>query len=371
MPTPLDYLFVVFVITIGVQFIYQLVFLIGLSRKDSTKEPQLLPVSVIVCAHDEEQNLKVLIPALLEQDHSLFEVIIVNDRSNDSTFDMLLAESSRDHRLRMVHVNRTPPHVDNKKYALTLGIKAARYEWLLLTDADCVPTSKSWISTISASFNEQTNFVLGYSPYQKLPGLLNKVIRFEALVTAIQYVSFALLKMPYMGVGRNLAYRRSKFLEGKGFNNILKITGGDDDLYVNQNATGKDTGVCVAADAQMTSVPKLTWGDYWRQKIRHLSVGKRYKKRHKIVLGLFNTTLILSWVFGVLLLSLQSDWMPFVAGLLAFRVLGWMLTCSQACKRLSGKFEIWLVPLLDLFYAFYYLVAGLRALATKRIQWKN
>ncbi|HTF21039.1 MAG TPA: glycosyltransferase [Chryseolinea sp.] len=370
MPTLLDFLLVLFFVTIGVQIVYQLIFVIGLSRKDNTTEPQLLPVSVIVCAHDEEQNLKVLIPALLEQDHSLFEVIIVNDRSNDATFDMLLAEASRDHRLRMVHVNRTPPHVDNKKYALTLGIKAARYEWILLTDADCVPTSKSWISSMSAAFNDQTNFVLGYSPYQKLPGLLNKIVRFEALVTAIQYLSFALLKMPYMGVGRNLAYRRSKFLEGKGFNNILKITGGDDDLYVNQNATNKDTAVCLEAGAQMTSVPKLTWREYNRQKIRHLSVGKRYKTGHKIVLGAFHATWILSWILGVLLLPLHDNW-ALIAGLLVFRIIGWMFTCSKACQRLSGKFELWLLPLLDFIYAFYYLVAGLRALATKRIQWKN
>lgn len=370
MPTFLDILLIVFFVTIGVQIVYHLIFIVGLSRKDNVTEPQLLPVSVIVCAHDEEQNLKVLIPALLEQDHSLFEVIIVNDRSNDATFDMLLAEASRDHRLRMVHVNRTPPHVDHKKYALTLGIKAARYEWILLTDADCVPTSKSWISSMSAAFGEQTNFVLGYSPYQKLPGLLNKVIRFEALVTAIQYLSFALLKMPYMGVGRNLAYRRSNFLEGKGFTNILNITGGDDDLYVNQNAKGKDTAVCLAAGAQMTSVPKLRWRDYYRQKIRHLSVGKRYKAGHKIVLGIFHITWILSWVIGISLLALKADWM-IVTGVIVFRLVFWMFTCSKACQRLSGTFELWLIPLLDFIYAFYYLVAGLRALATKRIQWKN
>lgn len=370
MPALLYYLLLLFGLTIGLQIIYQLIFMLGLSRKDHTTEPQLLPVSVVVCAHDEEQNLKVLIPALLEQDHSLFEVIIVNDRSNDATFDMLLAEASRDHRLRMVHVNRTPPHVDNKKYALTLGIKAARYEWILLADADCVPTSKSWISTMSAAFHEQTNFVLGYSPYQKLPGFLNKVIRFEALVTAIQYVSFALLKMPYMGVGRNMAYRRSRFLEGKGFNNILNIIGGDDDLYVNQNASGKDTAVCVDRAAHMVSVPKLTWGEFYRQKIRHLSVGKRYKAIHKLVLGIFHATWILSWILGITLLALQYEW-TLVASLLALRLAGWILTCSIASKRLSTRFELWLVPVLDFIYAFCYLVAGVRALATKRIQWKN
>jgi len=176
--------------------------------------------------------------------------------------------------------------------------------------------------------------------------------------------------MPYMGVGRNLAYRRSRFLEGKGFNNILKITGGDDDLYVNQNATGKDTAVCLASGAQMISVPKLTWTEYNRQKHRHLSAGRRYKGKHKFIIGAFHATWITSWILGILLLSLYENW-ALVAGLLGFRLIVWMFTCSKACQRLSGKFEVWLLPLLDFIYAFYYLVAGLRALATKRIQWKN
>lgn len=370
MPVFLHFLFLCFLVVIGIQIVYYLVFIIGLSRTEKTGEPQLIPISIIVCAHNEEENLRALIPALLEQDHSLFEVIIVDDRSNDATFDMLLEEASRDHRLRMVHVNRTPPHVDPKKYALTLGIKAARYEWLLLTDADCLPTSKAWISTMSAAFRDDTNFVLGVSPYRKAPGLLNKLIRFEALHTAIQYLAFALLKIPYMGVGRNLAYRRSRFLDGKGFNNILSITGGDDDLYVNQNATGKDTVVCTAFDAQMISSPKTSWSAFYRQKLRHLSVGKKYRFGHKLVLGLYMTSGVLSWILAIALLALHVEW-KIVAGLLFFRAITLMFVYSGVCDRLSGKFELGLVPFLDFIYAFYYLVAGLTALGTKKVKWKN
>jgi hypothetical protein len=270
----LEFLHIIFFTVIGVQVIYFLTYIIALSKTLPEKPRQALPVSIIICAHDEEKNLKELIPMLLSQNHPEFEIVIVDDRSNDGTFDFLLQETSKDHRLRMVHVNRTPQIFNAKKYALTLGIKAAKYEWLLLTDADCRPNSKDWISSFARHFSETTQFVLGFSPYEKHPGILNSFIRFETLVSGMQYISFALLGIPYMGVGRNLSYRRSKFLEAKGFNNFTKVTGGDDDLFVNQHATKKNTAVCISEDSIVTSIPKTTFKSYYTQKVRHLSVGR-------------------------------------------------------------------------------------------------
>lgn len=370
MPTSLYFLLIVFLAAISVQIIYFILYLVALSKQQPTREPSILPVSVIVCAHDEEINLKQLIPLLLGQHYPAFEVVVVNDRSNDSTFDFLLAEAAKDHRLRMVHVNRTPPHADSKKYALTLGIKAARYEWLLFTDSDCRPSGTGWISSISSHFGDKTDFVLGFSPYFKLPGFLNLFIRFETILTGLQYISFALLNMPYMGVGRNLAYRRSQFLEGKGFNNILNITGGDDDLYVNQNAKKGNTQVCLDAEGVVNSYPKTTWKEFSRQKIRHLSVGKRYKFGHRLALGLFMISWILSWFTGILLLALQTS-ITLVSVLLVVRIIGLSIVMANASKKLHQKFETGMVPLLDFIYAFYYLVTGLRALATKKVKWKN
>jgi cellulose synthase/poly-beta-1,6-N-acetylglucosamine synthase-like glycosyltransferase len=352
-----------------IQVVYLLIFLIGLSKKPKGSNDQSLPVSVIVCAHDEEQNLRELIPALLSQDHKEFEVIIVDDRSNDSTFDFLLAESAKDHRLRMVHVNRTPPHANSKKYALTLGIKAARFEWLLLTDADCRPDGNSWISSMSSHFKDNTAFVLGYSPYFEAKGFLNAFIRFDTLVTAIQYVSFALLGNPYMGVGRNLAYRRSKFLESKGFNNILSITGGDDDLFVNLHAKGSNTAVCVDRASQTHSKPKTSLRNFLHQKIRHLSVGRYYKFSHRLLLGLFMISWLGVWFTGIPLIAAGNYYIA--GGLVIFRVILVIITVDVAAKRFGQKFELWLVPLLDFIYAFYYLVTGLRTLVTKKIRWKN
>lgn len=352
-----------------IQFVYLLIFIIAFSRKKAAKATQPLPVSVIVCAHDEEENLKELIPLLLGQDHAEFEVIIVDDRSNDATFDFLLAETAKDHRLRMVHVNRTPPHTNSKKYALTLGIKAARFEWLLFTDADCRPQGKSWISSMSRHFSDETQFVVGYSPYVKMKGLLNAFIRYDTLFTAIQYVSFALLGNPYMGVGRNLAYRRSRFLSVKGFNNILGITGGDDDLFVNLHARGKNTSVCVEPEAQTFSNPKTTLGNFLLQKVRHLSVGKYYRFGHRLLLGLFMISWLGVWLVGLPLVYAGEYYIA--GGLIIFRIILVIITVHIAAKRFGQLFELWLVPLLDFIYVFYYLVTGLRTLVTKNIRWKN
>ncbi len=226
----------------AIQIIYWIAFMTALGRKkDARQSDGSLPVSVVICAHDEEENLRRLIPVLLAQDYPKFEIVIVNDRSNDNTFDMLLEETGKDHRLRMVHVSNAPPHVNGKKYGLTLGIKAAQYEWILLTDADCQPKNERWLRAMTAGFEQDKKFVLSYSPYYREPGFLNAFIRYESVFAAIQYLSFALLGNPYMGVGRNMAYRKSFFLEVKGFNNFLNVTGGDDDLFVNQHARGKET----------------------------------------------------------------------------------------------------------------------------------
>ena len=354
---------------VGIQVIYLLVFIVAFSRKKIIASVQPLPVSVIVCAHDEEKNLRELIPVLLNQDYPEFEVIIVDDRSNDSTFDFLIAETAKDHRLRMVHVNRTPPHVDSKKYALTLGIKAARFEWLLFTDADCRPAGNSWISLMSAHFHDATHFVLAYSPYLKMKGFLNAFIRFDTLITAIQYLSFAMLGNPYMGVGRNLAYRRSRFLEVKGFNDMLGITGGDDDLFVNRYARGKNTSVCIEPASQTTSKPKTTLGNFLHQKVRHLSVGRHYRFGHRLLLGLF----MISWlgVWATVIPVLLAGEYYIGGSLIIFRIILVILTVHLAAKRFGYAFELWLVPPLDFIYAFYYLVTGLRTLVTKKIRWKN
>jgi glycosyltransferase involved in cell wall biosynthesis len=360
---------IIFFAAVGVQIVFFTAFLIAFSR-ERVKNNCTAPVSVIVCAHDEEENLKELIPLLLAQNHPEFEIIIVNDRSNDSTFDFLREETKKDSRLKAVHIEHLPEHVDGKKYAITLGIKAAKHKWILLTDADCRPENQQWINNVASQCSDKTTFVLGYSPYLFKPGFLNKFIRFESLITAMQYVGFALLKNPYMGVGRNLAYRKSFFLERKGFNNLMHITGGDDDLFVNQYANGSNTAVVLGTDALVYSVPKKTWKSFFNQKVRHLSVGKRYKFKHRFLLGLFALTWLISWFLGIpsLFFFIPPYW---IGGALLLRSIMLFVTVRITAKHLSQKFEAWPIVFLDFLYSIYYISTGLVAFLTKKVQWRN
>jgi cellulose synthase/poly-beta-1,6-N-acetylglucosamine synthase-like glycosyltransferase len=352
------------------QLTFLILFLVAFRRKPVIKTDTLTPVSVIVCAHDEEENLRELIPLLLAQDYPEFEVIIVEDRCNDGTYDFLLQATKENSRLKMVRVTQKPEHINGKKFALTLGIKAARYSWVLLTDADCRPSSNLWIASVASRFTEPTKIVLGFSPYLKSPGLLNAFIRFESFLTGIQFMGMALLGRPYMGVGRNLAYRKELFLENKGFNDHLGVTGGDDDLFVNQHATHSNTRVALETNALVFSKPKNTWGEFLHQKFRHLSVGRFYKLSDKFLLGLFSGTWLLTWFLALPALFFLP-WMNF---LLAVFIVRWAMLIAlmhTAPQRMGTSFEAWKAPFLDFMFAFYYLVTGAKALIVKKVKWKN
>jgi hypothetical protein len=216
----------------------------------------------------------------------------------------------------------------------------------------------------------EKEIVLGLSPYQYERGLLNLFIRFETLFTAVQYVAFALLGNPYMGVGRNLAYRKNLFLDNKGFNGFLGVTGGDDDLFVNQHATGKNTAVCMGSESLVYSIPKKTWSAFYHQKVRHLAVGKKYRFGHRFLLGIFSLSHLTVWAVAILLLLTYSGFAWVLLALL-FRVILFIIAIHQAAVRFGHKFEAWSVPLLDFVFVIYYLSTAPVALLTKKLRWRN
>lgn len=250
------------------------------------KEENLPPVSVIICARNERDNLLKHLPLILEQNYPNFEVIVVNDGSTDDSEDILKSFS-----LQYPHFSYTfsipnKHYYFSKKQALTIGLKKARYDIVLLTDADCYPTSDQWIKKIMELYNPSTSIVLGYSPYRKEKGILNQWIRFDAYYIALQYFSFAMAGIPYMGVGRNLSYRKELFFKNKGFATHFDLQSGDDDLFVNAHATSKNTATCLAPESFMISIPKKKLSHWIWQKKRHASTGSRYKLLHKILLGI-------------------------------------------------------------------------------------
>ena len=223
-----------------------------------------LPISVIISARNEAENLPRFLPAILNQDYPNFEVVVVNDCSVDQTPQILLDMSKNYPHLKLVTVVEHPRFKTGKKFALTMGIKAAANEHLLFTDADCAPASPHWIACMAANFTGETEIVLGYSPYLKTPGFLNAFTRFETLRTGINYLSAAIGRSAYMGIGRNLSYTKSLFFRCKGFASHLHIMAGDDDLFVNRNATPNNTAIEIHPDAFTFSESKQSLSSYYR-----------------------------------------------------------------------------------------------------------
>ena len=251
-------------------------------------QSQQHPVSVIVCGRDEDENLARNLPGLLVQQYpSSYEVVAVNDNSVDDS-KYILQELKRTFKaLNVVELTHEAKLIRGKKYPLSIGIREAKHEILLLTDADCVPASEHWVTKMQDGYADSIEIVLGYGAYHKKPGMLNKLIRFETFHTALQFLSYALAGAPYMGVGRNLSYKKDLFIRNKGFSSINHIPSGDDDLFINKVATPKNTAVVIDKDAVTRSIPKTTWKSWLKQKSRHYTTAKYYKVKHKFLLGLY------------------------------------------------------------------------------------
>ena len=294
-------------------------------------------VSVIVCARNEERNLRDYLQALLTQDYPEFEVIVVNDGSIDDTRTYLEYWQKRYRNLKLTFVPAGAKVGSTKKLAITLGAKAAQYDYLLLTDADCRPESTHWISEMMKGFAQQpvseaVSIVLGFGAYFAKPGLLNRLIQFDTLFNGLQYLGMAACGHPYMGVGRNLAYSKRLFFQQGGFYHLMTSKAGDDDLFVNRVATAANTAVVCTRDSLTWSVPKTNLIDWFRQKRRHLSVAPKYKSSSKFRLGLEPLTRGLLYAALIILVVLgcqqpaPAGWIPAVIAASAMLV-RWIMQC--------------------------------------------
>ena len=252
----------------------------------STKE-DCPGVSVLVCAHNEAYNLSAYLYALLSQDYPTYEVIVVDDGSEDKTREVIESYMVQDKRLRTTFVPKEARVRSTKKLALTLAAKAAQYDYLLLTDADCTPESTHWISEMMRGFIPSTKeVVLGFGAYFYEKGFVNRLVRYDTLFNGLHYLSAAAHGHPYMGVGRNLAYKKELFFKTGGFKKMMTNRAGDDDLFVNHVANRKNTAVVTSRDSITWSPAKTTMRDWWQQKRRHLSVSHDYRWSTKIRLAL-------------------------------------------------------------------------------------
>jgi len=331
-----------------------------------------LPISVIISARNEAENLRTHLPYILGQNYPDFEVVVINDCSYDDS-DLVLEEFQKNYaHLKVVTITEHERFKTGKKFAVTLGIKAAKNEHLLFTDADCSPNSDNWITRLAANFTGNTEIVLGYSPYYKSKNFLNPFIRFETLKTAINYLSAALIGDPYMGIGRNLAYTKTLFFSVKGFAAHMHLMAGDDDLFVNQNATPQNTVIEIHPEAFMYTTAKTTLKAWYRQKKRHLGVGKYYKNRHRRMLT-FDA--LSGYLFYLVLAGcLLFNYEPLLAlGVFLFRLILQLVIYSKIFKKLDAADLLWYLPGLDLFYYIYLNIFGLITSfikTTKTTKWK-
>ena len=369
---PLSVLGVLLILVVLVQMGYVFFIFVRLAfYKSKIADSILPPVSIIVSAHNELENLRELLPLLNNQQYPVFEVIIVNDRSKDGTIEFIENEVAIYDKVRFIHIDKDYDHVTPKKYALTTAIRNAKYEVVLLTDADCRPVSEHWVERMAEKLDENKKIVVGFSPYSKESGFLNRLIRFETFYVAAQYLSFALASKSYMGVGRNLMYYKNLFLENKGFYSHLKVMGGDDDLLMNEIATSKNTAICVDENAFVYSEPKHDWTKWFNQKKRHLSVSKYYKSSNKIMLGLLSISQILAWILFIVL-SVSSIFVfqsnpLYLYGSTA--VFGFYLVVKSVVlvlinQKLDKTIGWYAMPFLDFILSVYYVVMGF-------VSWKN
>lgn len=367
-----EYFFIAFTVIFCIQFIY-ITFIFG-SFPFNTKKPVKnnfnLPVSVIICAKNEAENLAQNLPFFIKQRHEKFELVLINDCSIDNTLSIMEQfKNEPNTNIKIVDVEANEQFWGSKKYALTLGIKAATYEHLLFSDADCKPVSEDWITEMTAHFNENHQIILGYGAYQKIKNsFLNKLIRFETVLTAIQYFSYLNIGIPYMGVGRNLAYTKSIFFSVNGFAKHIKIRSGDDDLFINQVATKKNTSFCITKKSFTKSIAKSSFNSWIQQKRRHVSTASFYKPFHQFLLGTYYATLFLFWIIGIFLLCVQFKW-EIIAVLIAVRMLIQYIIFGISAKKLNEKDLILFTPFFELFLIFIQMFIFIKNLFSKPTHW--
>ncbi|MBN2164834.1 MAG: glycosyltransferase [Marinilabiliaceae bacterium] len=366
---------IIFVVVI-ISFCIQIGIYIGLFTKIKFYKPVISdkkkePVSVIICSRNEGNNLKQNLPLILSQNYPEYEVIVVNDGSEDDTDLILSVIKNKYPNFYYTTIPADKKFVHAKKLAINIGIKAAKYNHLLFTDADCYPTSNDWISEMMNGFNnEQKELVIGYSPFEKQKGLLNIFIRYDAFWNAVQYLSFAIKGKAFMGVGRNMAYTKNLYHSIKGFSKHLYLSSGDDDLFINQAANKTNTSVVLSINSHMITQPETRFSDWHRQKSRHISTSPHYKTNNKTKILLEITTRQLLWM-ALIYSIFFPNFAWFFGGALTLKLFIQMIILRGAAKTLDEGKIYWAALFFDftlpLFLFIFHIENQFRS---KQVKWK-
>ncbi len=365
--------FKIFVACAVLQLLYYLLVFLRLNFVRPFKGvPEFLPgVSVIICAKNEAKNLQQFLKIVLIQQYKQFEVIVVNDQSTDNSIDVLVEYYKRNKNLKIINIekNAKKPY-PGKKFALLKGLEAATFDTVVVTDADCRPATTHWLATMVGTYLDETQIVLGHSPCEERPGFLNKLIRYENFITALQYFGFAKAGLPYMGVGRNLSYKKDLMKGFKGFDKAKNIMTGDDDLFVNAVATAGNTEICIDKAAFIYTQPETTFGGWLNQKKRHLRSGFKYRFIHQLLLFLFALSNFAFYVAFVVLTA-KLVMVKIVLGVFMALLLSKFIITFRTYKKLGFENLRFLSPLLDITYTGYLLIIFFLLLLKPKDNWKT
>ncbi len=344
-------IFAVFCIMAFAQFLFLILVFSRLAfHKQKPSESNLEGVSILIAARNESENLFKNLPFILNQDYPEFEVIVINHQSLDDSKYILDAYSREHKNLKVISLERSQHLKYGKKLPLTIGIKGAKYNRLLFTDADCKPEGNQWLKSMSSNFTDQHQIVLGYGPYVKTKGFLNKIIRFDTAWIAMNYLSMAKAKMPYMGIGRNMAYTKQVFQNVNGFKSHYSLSSGDDDLFIQEAARKKNYTINIDPESFCHSKPSTTWSQWIKQKSRHYTTSDRYKVIKKLMLGIYPLSLLIMMIsFVTLMFDSNFIWIS-LAIFTFILIIKWIILGRSFSKLKESKF-IALLPLLDIAYA--------------------
>ncbi len=338
------YIFIGIIVT---QAFYYLGIFTGFAfSKPSENNPKKIPVSVIVQAKNQAEEMKKLLPVLLNQNYHTFELVLVNNASTDETLDVFKEFASYVPYVRIVNVQNNEAFWGSKKYALTLGIKASSYEYLLFLDGKDHIGSPDWILQMSSHFTLNKTIVMGVSQYPKTKGFFNKFLRFDLAFSQLQSFAWSKLGQPFSTELPNLGYKKEVFYNVNGFIDHMNIANFTNELFLNQAATHKNTAICEWNEVAVTLTAPKNFSSFSAIKKRQSKLLSTYAFSQQFKIRLFNCSLFAFYLIAILLLILQTEWIITTA-LIVFRfILAWAVT-AKSLQKFRQRDVVWLFPILE------------------------
>ena len=364
----LTVVFYIFILFAGIQVSYYLLFSnILFSKKKNIRLPDF-PISVIIFAKNNAENLSNFLPSILTQKYKNFEVVLIDNNSTDRTQKVINSFAKIHSNIHIVNVENNEAFWGSKKYAMTLGIKVAKHEHLLFTEANSRPISEHWISEMSMEFSNEKTIVLGYSSFEKQKNIANFLIRFYHFLTAIQFLNFTKLGMPFMADGKNLAYKKEDFYRAKGFINHMKQDLGEDDLFIQDASNEINTTYCISKNSFVETANFSTLSDWFFLQRKKFFLRKKYKLKHRFLLSLFTFSKLFFYVFGIVLFFFYP-YKIILSFMLGYFLVQYIIVGISA-KRLDEKNLIYFLPFLDISFLLIKMSIFMANLTSKPPHWK-